>query len=174
MSYKKGIKVNAHNINTDIKSKQVRLVGDNVEQGIYDTFIANKMAKDMGLDLVEINGNTETPICKIIEYSKFLYELKKKEKEKNKNKTVVKDIRFGVHCDEHDLAFKVKNSAKMLQDGNKVKAYVQFKGREIAYKEQGTMLLLKFATMLENYGKAEYLPKLEGKRMHVTIIPIKK
>lgn len=134
------------------------------------------MAQDAGLDLVEIAPNVDPPVCKIVDYGKFLYEQKKKAKEMKAKaaKVVIKDIRFGPHTDEHDYNFKKNHAIKFLQDGCKVKAYVFFRGREIVFKEQGTILLLKFASELEAYGKAEQLPVLEGKKMQMVIAPRKK
>jgi translation initiation factor IF-3 len=134
------------------------------------------MAEDAGLDLVEIAPNIEPPVCKVIDYKKFLYELKKKQKEiKSKAaKVVVKEIRFGPHTDEHDYTFKKNHAVKFLQDGCKVKAYVFFRGREIVFKQQGEILLLRFASELEEYGKAEQMPLLEGKRMIMILSPKKK
>ena len=154
----------------------VRLVGDNVEEKIYSFEDAYQIAQDQGLDLVEIAPNAEPPVCKVIEYQKFLYDKKKKEKElKAKTaKTVMKEIRFGPNTDEHDFNFKLKHAIKFLQEGSKVKAYVHFRGRTIAYKEKGEVLLLKFATELEEYAKVELLPKLEGNKMFLYLSPLKK
>jgi translation initiation factor IF-3 len=134
------------------------------------------MAKEAELDLVEISPNADPPVCKIIDYGKFLYEQKKKAKEMKAkaSKIVIKDIRFGPHTDEHDYEFKKKHAIKFLQEGCKVKAFVFFRGREIAFKEQGTILLLRFANDLEEYGKAEQLPVLEGKKMQMVLAPKKK
>lgn len=131
------------------------------------------MAKELGLDLVEISPNAEPPVCKIIDYKKFLYQKKRKEKEikANASKVVVKEIRFGPNTDDHDFNFKLKHAEKFLKDGAKVKAYVFFRGRSIIYKEQGEILLLKFAQALEDLGKVEQMPKLEGKRMNMFIAP---
>jgi len=150
-------------------------VGENIETGVYSLSEALKMAEDAGLDLVEIAPNIEPPVCKVIDYKKFLYELKKKQKEiKSKAaKVVVKEIRFGPHTDEHDYTFKKNHAVKFLQDGCKVKAYVFFRGREIVFKQQGEILLLRFASELEEYGKAEQLPLLEGKRMIMILSPKK-
>lgn len=133
-------------------------------------------AKEIGLDLVEIAPNAEPPVCRIVDYQKFLYEKKKKEKEaKAKSaKQVLKEIRFGPNTDEHDFNFKVKHAIKFLEEGAKVKAYVHFKGRSIAYKEKGEIILLKFAQALEEYGKVELLPKLEGNRMFLHLAPLPK
>lgn len=153
----------------------IRLVGDNVETGIYQTREALTMADEMGLDLVEISPTASPPVCKIMDYKKFLYEQKKKQKEiKAKTaKVVVKEIRLGPNIDDHDFNFKLKHAIKFLQDGAKVKVDVFFKGRSIIYKEKGEYVLLKFASELEEYGKVERLPKLEGKRMIMVIAPKK-
>ena len=134
------------------------------------------MAADMELDLVEISPNAEPPVCKIIDYQKYLYQQKKKAKEMNANssKVTIKEIRFGPNTDEHDFQFKLKHAQSFLEEGSKVKAYVFFKGRSILFSEQGEKLLLRFAVELENYGKAEQMPKLEGKRMIMMIAPVKK
>jgi len=137
---------------------------------------ALRIAEEMGLDLVEIAPNVDPPICKVVEYQKFLYEKKKKEKETKAKtaKSVLKEIRFGPNTDDHDFNFKVKHGIKFLEEGAKVKAYVHFKGRSIAYKEKGEIILLKFAQALEEYGKVEMLPKLEGNRMFLHMIPLPK
>ena len=165
-----------HRINQFIRVPQVRLVGDNVEVGIYSTQDALRMAKEMELDLVEISPQVDPPVCKIIDYNKFLYDKKKKEKEmKAKSKvSEVKEIRFTPNTDDHDFNFKKNHAIKFLQDGCKVKAFVFFRGREIVFKEQGEILLLRFANELEEYGKAEQLPMLEGKKMLMVIAPKKK
>lgn len=131
------------------------------------------MAEEQGLDLVEISPNADPPVCKIIDYSKFKYEQKKKQKEiKSKaQKTVIKEIRFGPNTDDHDFEFKLKHAIKFLEDGAKVKAYVHFAGRSIVFKDRGEILLLKFAQALEEHGKIEQLPKLEGKRMFLFVAP---
>ncbi len=156
-----------HRTNHMIRVAQVRLVGENVEVGVYSTQDALKMAQDQGLDLVEISPNADPPVCKIIDYNKFFYEKKKKEKEmKAKSKvSEVKEIRFTPNTDDHDFDFKAKHAENFLKDGNKVKAYVQFKGRAIQFKERGELLLLKFAERLNEVGVLEGLPKMEGKRM---------
>jgi len=150
-------------------------VGENIETGVYSLSEALRIAEDAGLDLVEIAPNIEPPVCKVVDYKKFLYELKKKQKEiKSKAaKVIVKEIRFGPHTDEHDYTFKKNHAVKFLQDGCKVKAYVFFRGREIVFKQQGEILLLRFASELEEYGKAEQLPLLEGKRMIMILSPKK-
>ena len=152
------------------------MVGDNVETGVYSISEALKIADDLELDLVEIVPTIDPPVCKVIEYQKFLYEKKKKEKElKSKTaKSITKEIRFSPNIDEHDLNFKTKHAMKFLEDGAKVKAYVHFRGREMAYKEKGEIILLKFAQALEEYGKVELLPKLEGNRMYLNLIPLPK
>jgi translation initiation factor IF-3 len=151
-------------------------VGDNVRQGIYSLSEALKMAEEMGLDLVELVPNTDPPVAKVMDYQKFLYERKKKEKEMRAraNKQVVKEIRFGPNTDEHDFNFKVKHAINFLKEGARVKAYVQFRGRQIAYKEQGEIILLKFAEALSEFGKAEMLPKEEGNRMFLIVVPLPK
>jgi translation initiation factor IF-3 len=150
-----------------IRVPQVRLVGDNIEVGVYTIQEALKMAQEQQLDLVEISPNADPPVCKIIDYNKFLYEKKKKEKEmKAKSKaSEVKEIRFTPNTDDHDFDFKAKHAEKFLKEGNKVKAYVQFKGRAIQFKERGELLLLKFAERLGDSGVLEGMPKMEGKRM---------
>ncbi|MFO8128475.1 MAG: translation initiation factor IF-3 [Bacteroidales bacterium] len=160
-------------INEQIRAPMVRVVGGNVENGIYDVKEAQAMADKHALDLVEISPGASPPVCKIIDYKKFLYEKKKKEKEiKAKTaKVVVKEIRLGPNIDDHDFNFKLKHAIKFLQDGAKVKVDVFFKGRTIIYKEKGEYVLLKFAHELEEYGKVERLPKLEGKRMIMIIAP---
>ena len=156
---------------------QVRLVGDNIaEPGIYSLRDALKLAEELELDLVEISPKAEPPVCKIIDYSKFLYQQKKKQKEMKAKtvKVVIKEIRFGPQTDEHDFNFKLRHAEKFLKEGAKVKAFVFFKGRSILFKEQGEILLLKLATGLEDVGAVEQLPKLEGKRMTMFISPKKK
>ena len=162
-----------HRTNHLIKAPQVRLVGDNTEPGIYSLFDANKIAKEQDLDLVEISPGASPPVCRIIDYNKFLYEEKKKKKEmKAKAKTSeVKEIRFTPNTDDHDFEFKVKHAEKFLEDGNKVKAHVQFKGRAIMFKERGELLLLKFADRLKDVSALESMPKMEGKRMLVMFAP---
>lgn len=165
-----------HRINDAIRGvREVRLVGDNVEQGIYSLAEAMHIADEQNLDLVEISPNAAPPVCKIIDYQKFLYQQKKREKEQKAKsaKIVIKEIRFGPQTDEHDYNFKLKHAQEFLKEGNKVKAYVFFKGRSILFKEQGELLLARFANDLEDYGKVEQLPKLEGKRMIVNIAPKK-
>lgn len=146
------------------------------DPGVVSIAEALAKAQEAGLDLVEIAPNAEPPVCRIVDYQKFLYEKKKKEKEtKAKSaKQVLKEIRFGPNTDEHDFNFKVKHAIKFLEEGAKVKAYVHFKGRSIAYKEKGEIILLKFAQALEEYGKVELLPKLEGNRMFLHLAPLPK
>jgi translation initiation factor IF-3 len=170
------IKEDQHRINEKIKYvDEVRLVGDNVEVGVYPLDKAKALATEQELDLVEISPKAKPPVCKIIDYKKFLYEQKKREKSlKSKaTKVTIKEIRFGPQTDEHDYEFKKKHALKFLQDGAKLKAFVFFKGRSIIFKEQGQILLLKLAQELEEYGKVEQLPKLEGKRMIMFIAPKK-
>lgn len=170
-----GVKEVLHKINKFITTKEIRIVTEEL-QGIYSLQEALKLAEDLNLDLVEISSNVQPAICRIVEYGKFLYELKKKEQEmKKKSKNVVvKDIRFGPNTDEHDYNFKLKNSIQFLKDGFKVKVFVFFKGREIVFKQKGEILLLKFADALSEWGKAEQLPFLEGKKMQIMISPKKK
>src|ERR1017187_1773980 len=156
-----------HRTNNMIRVPQVRLVGENVTVGVYTIQEALKMAQDQALDLVEISPNADPPVCKVIDYNKFLYEKKRKEKEmKAKSKaSEVKEIRFTPNTDDHDFDFKAKHAEKFLKDGDKVKAYVQFKGRAIQFRERGELLLLKFAERLNEVGVLEGMPKMEGKRM---------
>ena len=162
-----------HRINHFIRVPQVRLVGENVEVGIYSLQDALKMAQEQQLDLVEISPQVDPPVCKIIDYNKFLYDKKKKEKEmKAKSKvSEVKEIRFTPNTDDHDFDFKAKHAEGFLKDGNKVKAYVQFKGRAIQFQDRGQLLLLKFAERLAEIGILESMPKLEGRRMLAMIAP---
>ncbi len=175
-----------HRINHLIRSPQIRLVGDNldeiseiagrkIEPDVYPTREAQKWADEMELDLVEISPKADPPVCKIINYKKFLYNKKKKEKElkAKATKTVVKEIRFGPNTDDHDFDFKLRHAQKFLEEGAKVKAYVHFRGRTIVFKERGQLLLLRFMKELEELGIAETMPKLEGRRMIVIISPKK-
>ena len=163
-------------INEQIRAREVRLVGDNVETGVYSINEALRIADEQGLDLIEISPNAEPPVCKILDYQKFLYQQKKrlKEQKAKSTKVVVKEIRFGPQTDDHDYNFKLKHAVGFLKEGAKVKAYVFFKGRSILFKEQGEVLLLRFANDLEEYGKVEQMPVLEGKRMILMITPKKK
>lgn len=151
----------------------MRLVGDNVEQGIYSTDQARRMAQEQNLDLVEISPTAVPPVCRVIDYSKFKYEQKKKTRElkAKQTKVVIKEIRFGPNTDDHDFAFKLKHAQEFLKEGAKIKAYVHFVGRSIVFKERGEILLLKFAQALEDLAKVEQLPKLEGKRMFLYLAP---
>ncbi|WP_378184278.1 translation initiation factor IF-3 [Aquimarina sp. SS2-1] len=169
------MKEDAHRINHKIRVDEVRLVGDNVEVGVYPTKKALALAEEQELDLVEISPKAVPPVCKIMDYKKFLYEQKKRDKVlKNKaTKVTIKEIRFGPNTDEHDYEFKKKHAIKFLSEGAKLKAYVFFKGRSIIYKDQGQILLLRLAQELEDYGKVEQMPKLEGKRMIMFIAPKK-
>ena len=162
-------------MNERIKAPKVRVVGENIEQGVYSLKEALELADKLDLDLVEISPNADPPVCKVIDYQKFLYQQKKKQKEMKAKATkiVVKEIRFGPHTDTHDYNFKLKHAEKFLQEGAKVKAYVFFKGRTIVYKEDGEILLLRFAQDLEEYGKVEQMPRLEGKRMIIILAPKK-
>ena len=151
-------------------------MGENVENGVYPTRKALEIAESLELDLVEISPNATPPVCKVIDYKKFLYEQKKRDKELKAKavKVVIKEIRFGAQTDDHDYEFKKKHGEKFLKEGSKVKAYVFFKGRSIIYKDQGEILLLRLATDLEEYGKVEQMPKLEGKRMTMFLAPLPK
>jgi len=173
-------------INDQIRIPEIRLVGDNLEDisakigetigvGVYATRKVRDWAEKLDLDLVEINPNAVPPVCRLIDYTKFLYQKKKREKEIKSNtlKTVVKEIRFGPNTDDHDLEFKTKHAENFLKEGSKVKAFVLFKGRAIVFKDRGELILLRFIKDLEEFGVPEALPKLEGKKMIVTIMPKK-
>ena len=162
-----------YKINNRILARQVRLVGENIETGVYSLDDALRIAREQNLDLVEISPKAEPPVCRIVDYSKFKYDLKKKQREmKAKTQKVVqKEIRFGPNTDDHDFEFKVKHARTFLSEGAKVKAYVHFVGRTIVFKERGELLLLKFAQALEEVAKVEQLPKLEGKRMFLFLAP---
>ena len=180
---------NELNINGQITASQVRLVGDNIaEPGIYPISKAMQMADELELDLVEISAKADPPVCKILDYQKYLYQQKKKAKEMKQNsskivikeiksnaaKVVIKEIRFGPNTDEHDFQFKLKHAQEFLQEGSKVKATIFFRGRSIMFKDQGEKQLLRFAVELEAYGRAENMPVLEGKRMTMMLAPNKK
>ena len=164
-----------YRINEAIRVKEVRLVGDNVEQGVYTIQQALRIANDQELDLVEISPNVNPPVCRVVDYQKFIFQLKKKQKEQKAKsvKVVVKEIRFGPQTDDHDYNFKLKHAKGFLSEGSKVKAYVFFRGRSILFKDQGEVLLLRFANDLEDYGRVESMPVLEGKRMTIMIAPKK-
>ncbi len=164
-----------HRINEQIYAKEVRIVGDEIESKVYPIAQALKIAEEHGADLVEISPNAQPPVCRIIDYSKFLYQLKKRQKEQKAKqvKVNVKEIRFGPQTDEHDYNFKLKHAKGFLEEGDKVKAYVFFKGRSILFKEQGEVLLLRFANDLEGYAKVDQMPVLEGKRMTMQLSPQK-
>lgn len=167
-------KEDENHINEEIIASKVRLVGDNIENpGIYTLAEAIKLAKQLNLDLIEVSPGAEAPICRIEDYQKFVYQRKKKEKEQKAKatKVVVKEVRFGPNTDEHDYQFKLKHAKSFLEEGAKVKAYVFFKGRSILFTQQGEILLLRFANDLEEYGKIEQMPKLEGKRMTIFMNP---
>jgi translation initiation factor IF-3 len=165
-----------YRINERIRVREVRLVGENVEQGVYSIQQALELADQKQLDLVEISPNADPPVCRITDYQKFLYQQKKKQKEQKAKSTkiILKEIRFGPQTDDHDYNFKLKHAKSFLEEGSKVKAYVFFKGRSILFKEQGEVLLLRFANDLEDYGKVENMPVLEGKRMIIMLAPKKK
>ncbi len=184
--FNRGPRPPEHNINNFIRANEVRLVGDNlqeisetvgeaVETGIFSTSRLQKWAEEVGLDLVEITPNADPPIVRIVDYNKFLYQKRKREKELKAStaKVELKEIRFGPETGEHDLDFKLRHAKNFLSEGNKVKAYVQFRGRAIVFKERGELLLLRFMKELEEFGVAEQLPKLEGKRMMVIMSPKK-
>lgn len=164
-----------YRVNEQIRVREVRIVGDDIESTVLPTNKAIQLAEQKGVDLVEISPNAQPPVCRLIDYSKFLYQQKKKQKEiKAKQvKVEIKEIRFGPQTDDHDYNFKLKHAQGFLTDGDKVKAYVFFKGRSILFKEQGEVLLLRFAADLEEYGKVESMPVLEGKRMTMFIAPKK-
>lgn len=164
-----------YRVNEQIHVREVRVVGDDVESAVMSTREAIQLAEEKGLDLVEISPNAAPPVCRIIDYSKFLYQQKKRQKEMKAKqvKIEVKEIRFGPQTDDHDYNFKLKYAKEFLSEGNKVKAYVFFKGRSILFKEQGEVLLLRFANDLEDYGKVEQMPVLEGKRMTIFLAPKK-
>ncbi len=184
--FNRGPRAPEHNINSFIRANEVRLVGDNlaeiseiagqtVETGVYSTSKLQKWAEEMGLDVVEISPNADPPVVRIVDYNKFLYQKKKREKElkANTSKVELKEIRFGPETGDHDFDFKVRHAKNFLAEGNKVKAYVQFRGRAIVFKDRGELLLLRFLKELEEYGTAEQLPRMEGKRMNVILTPKK-
>jgi translation initiation factor IF-3 len=162
-----------YRVNERITAQRVRVVGENIKPDVYPIQQAIKLAQDQNLDLVEISPNADPPVCKVVDYSKFKYEQKKKQKEiKAKTvKVVIKEIRFGPNTEEHDFNFKVKHAENFLKEGSKVKATVTFFGRSIVYKERGEILLLRFAQALEEFGKVEAMPRLEGKRMSMLLMP---
>lgn len=170
------IREDKHRINRKITSEELRLVGDNVEIGVYKLSAALALANEQGLDLVEISPKAVPPVCKVMDYKKFLYEQKKREKvlKSKAAKVVVKEIRFGPNTDDHDYNFKKKHAEKFLNEGAKLKAFVFFKGRSIVFKEKGQILLLRLAQDLEEIGKVEQMPILEGKKMTMFIAPKKK
>lgn len=161
------------NINMQIRAKEVRLIAEGIEPGVYSINRAQEIADEQELDLVEISPNADPPVCKVIDYKKFLFERRKKAKEAKSNqiKQDIKEIRFGPNTDDHDFDFKLKHAEEFLKEGHKVKAYVFFKGRSIVYKERGEVLLLQFAQKLSEWGKVDMLPKLEGKKMNLIMSP---
>ncbi len=162
-----------HNINERIRHTEIRLVGENITPGIFTVKQALEMAIEQGLDLVEISPNATPPVCRIIDYNKFLYEKKRKEKEikAHAKKVEVKEIRFTPNTDSHDIEFKAKHAESFIKEGNKVRTFVNFKGRAIVFKERGELLLLQFADRLKEVAVVEQLPTLEGKRMFMTLAP---
>ncbi|WP_317196215.1 translation initiation factor IF-3 [Psychroflexus lacisalsi] len=170
------MKENPHKINDKIRAPKVRVVGENVKVDIYSLKEALAMAEEQELDLVEISPKADPPVCKVMDYKKFLYEQKKREKQLKQKTTqvVVKEIRFGPNTDDHDYEFKKKNAEKFLKDGAKLKAFVFFKGRSIVFKDKGQILLLRLAQDLEDLAKVEQMPKLEGKRMIMILAPVAK
>ena len=166
---------NQYRVNEQIRAREVRIVGDDVESVVMPLHKALSLAEEKELDLVEISPTAVPPVCRLIEYSKFLYQLKKRAKEQKAKqvKIDVKEIRFGPQTDDHDYNFKLKHAISFLKDGDKVKAYVFFKGRSILFKEQGEVLLLRFTNDLEEYGKLDMMPVLEGKRMTIMMSPKK-
>jgi translation initiation factor IF-3 len=163
-----------YRVNQQIRVREVRVVSDNGSE-VMPTRRALDLAHEQGVDLVEISPNAQPPVCRLVDYSKFLYQQKKRQKEMKQKqvKVEVKEIRFGPQTDDHDYQFKLKHAKEFLQEGNKVRAYVFFRGRSILFKEQGEVLLLRFANDLEEYGKVEQMPKLEGKRMFLYLAPKK-
>lgn len=184
--YNRGPRPPEHNINSFIRATEVRLIGDNlaeiseqtgqtIESGVFSTSKLQKLADEIGLDLVEITPNAVPPVVRIVDYNKFLYQKKKREKElkANSSKVELKEIRFGPETGDHDFDFKLRHAKSFLAEGNKVKAYVQFRGRAIVFKARGELLLLRFMKELEDYGVADQMPRLEGKRMGVILSPKK-
>ncbi|MBT6964825.1 MAG: translation initiation factor IF-3 [Flavobacteriales bacterium] len=170
------VKKKLHKTNREITSAFVRMVGEGVEPKICSIDDAMKIANNLGLDLVEISPNVDPPVCKVIDYKKFIYDQKKKQKaiKSKAQKVVIKELRFGPNTGEHDFDFKLKHAKSFLEDGAKVKAFVFFRGRSIVFKDQGQILLLKLAQALEDIGVVENMPKLEGKKMIMIIAPKKK
>ncbi|MBT5274020.1 MAG: translation initiation factor IF-3 [Flavobacteriales bacterium] len=170
------MKKKLHKTNREITSAFVRMVGEGVEPKICSIDDAMKIANNLGLDLVEISPNIDPPVCKVIDYKKFIYDQKKKQKaiKSKAQKVVIKELRFGPNTGEHDFDFKLKHAKSFLEDGAKVKAFVFFRGRSIVFKDQGQILLLKLAQALEDIGVVENMPKLEGKKMIMIIAPKKK
>jgi translation initiation factor IF-3 len=161
-------------VNGEITAREVRVIGENLENpGIYPIAVALNMAEAQNMDLVEISPNADPPVCRIVDFQKYQYQQKKRMKElKDKSvKTELKEIRFGPNTDEHDYQFKLKHARSFLEAGDKVKAFVFFKGRSILFSQQGEILLLRLANDLEDVGKVEFMPKLEGKRMIIIIVP---
>lgn len=171
--FKPRVKEEPYNVNERIRATTVRVVGENITVGVYPIQEAIKIAQSLSLDLVEISPNADPPVCKVVDYSKFKYEQKKKQKEIKSNalKVVVKEIRFGPNTDDHDFEFKLKHAIAFLKEGAKVRAYVQFQGRMIAYKDRGEAMLLRFAEQLAEVGKVDQLPTMEGRKMLLVVSP---
>jgi len=171
--FKPRVKEEPYNVNERIRATTVRVVGENITVGVYPIQEAIKIAQSLSLDLVEISPNADPPVCKVVDYSKFKYEQKKKQKEIKSNalKVVVKEIRFGPNTDDHDFEFKLKHAIAFLKEGAKVRAYVQFQGRMIAYKDRGEAMLLRFAEQLSEVGKVDQLPTMEGRKMLLVVSP---
>ena len=172
--FKPRVPQNEHRLNREITAQEVRLIGEGIEPGVYPIAQALRFAEEQEVDLVEISPNAVPPVCRLIDYRKFLYEKKKDKEQKAKSKqSEVKEIRFTPNTDDHDFDFKAKHAEKFLEEGSKLKTYVFFKGRSIIFKDQGEILLLKLAQDLEHVGKVDQLPKLEGKRMIMMMSPKK-
>lgn len=164
-----------HRINEAIREREVRLTGDNVPNGVFPIAKALSIAEKEGLDLVEIAPNAKPPVCRVIDYQKFVYEQKKREKEQRAKatKVVIKEVRFGPQTDDHDYNFKLKHARSFIEDGAKVRTYVFFRGRSIVFKDQGEELLLRLATDLKDVAQVESMPSMEGKRMYMILAPLK-
>jgi translation initiation factor IF-3 len=163
-----------HRINEEITHRTIRITGDGIESKICDISEALKISTEMGVDLVEVVPHAQPPVCRVIDYQKFLYEKKRKEKDSKGKKSEMKEIRLSQNIGDHDFNFKLKNAEEFLKDGDKIKVAIKFKGRSIVFRQQGEMVMAKFATALEETGRVEQLPKMEGKNMYMFIVPKKK